>query len=586
MKYEMYYFIMSLKLKEMITMKWIIALIAVLLPVTGFAQSNIDKAKQFVAERDYLKAYDYALPAVKDAPKNSDVLLLAGEIYLEMEKADSAVQFIAKAVDIDDKTSVMRKYAKALARAGKFEEAVKIAKKAIKKDEKDAYNQLALADVYLKADSLKQAEMTIIVAKDLNKKIPDGFVALGDLYYAQRVYELARMNYEEALLLDSNLLDARIKLATSYYKLANAEPDKDLSNELFGRSLREWNRITKEDPKNASAFYEQGKIFYLADKFGEAAKSFYQYTLLRPEGWLGMWYLAQSSFKIGQYDSAIKQLEIVKIKIDTVKERATLMLAQSQFELKKYKESAANFAEAQKFSATNPAIKIDALDMERWGRAAILSGDTATALQNFKTVIDNSDGKKCSLMYSYAFLLKEKKMYAESIQIYRKRIAACNDSMSIKARLFIGLNFYSDNKPDSAIIALKEFIQLDPNSMYGRIMLSNSFTALKLADSSKKTLVEALEVGKQNPATSKKDLENVLSELCRIYLDAKDYANLLKYAKTWSEINTESATAYIYIAVGYQGNADKENACKNYREVLKRDKENKVAKQNMKALGC
>ncbi|MBK9250028.1 MAG: tetratricopeptide repeat protein [Ignavibacteria bacterium] len=567
-------------------MKWIFALFAVLLPATGYAQSNFEKAKQFSTERDYLQAYNFALPAVKEAPKNVEVLLLAGEIYLEMEKVDSAVQFLARAEDIDNSTNVIRKYAKALARAGKFQDAVKYAKKAIKKDEKDAYNQLALADVYLKADSLKQAEMTIIVAKELNKKIPDGFVALGDLYYAQKVYELARMNYEEALLLDSTLLDARIKLATSYYKLANAEPDKDLSNELFSRSLKEWNRITKEDPKNASAFYEQGKIFYLADKYGEAAKSFYQYTLLRPEGWLGMWYLAQSSFKIGQYDSAVKQLEIVKLKIDTVNERATLLLAQSQFELKKYKESAANFAIAQKFSVTNPAIKIDALDMERWGRAAILSGDTATAFQNFKTVIDNSDGKKCSLMYSYAYLLKEKKMYDESIQVYRKRIAACNDSMSIKSRLFIGLNYYSYNKPDSAVIALQEFIQLDPNNLYGRIMLSNSFAALKLTDSSKKTLLDAFEIGKQNPATSKRDLENVLGEICRIYLDAKDYTNLLKYAKTWSELNPESPTAFIYIAVSYQGNADKDNACKNYREVLKRDKENKVAKQNMKALGC
>ncbi len=567
-------------------MKWIIALIAVLLPATGFAQSNIDKAKQFVAERDYLKAYDYALSAVQEAPKNVDVLLLAGDIYLEMEKVDSAVGFYARAEDIDDKTVVLRKYAKALAHAGRFQDAVKYAKKAIKKDEKDAYNQLALAYVYLKADSLKQAEMTIIAAKDLNKTIPDGFTALGDLYYAQRIYELARMNYEEALKLDPSLLDARIKLATSYYKLANAEPDKDLSNELFGRSLKEWNTITKEDPKNASAFYEQGKIFFLADKFGEAAKSFYQYTLLRPEGWLGLWYLAQSSFKIGQYDSAVKQLELVRIKIDTVKERAVLMLAQSQFELKKYKESAANFAEAKKYSATNPAIKIDALDMERWGRAAILSGDTATAFQNFKTVIDNSDGKKCSLMYSYAYLLKEKKMYDESIQIYRKRIAACNDSLSYKARLFIGLCYYSDNKPDSAVMSLREFIQYEPGNLYGRVMLSNSFVALKMMDSSKKTLLEAYEIGKQNPGTNKRDIENVIGELCRIYLDAKDYTNLLKYSKSWSEINAESTTAYIYTAVAYQGMQDKENACKNYREVLKRDKENKVAKQNMKALGC
>lgn len=573
-------------------MKWIIAFIAItFIPTVGFAQSNFEKAKQFVAERDYLNAYPYALPAVKDSPKNVDVLLLAGDIYLEMEKADSAVQFYTKAEDIDDKTLVLRKLSKGLARAGKFTDAVKTAKKAIKKDEKDAYNHLALADVYLKADSLKQAEMTIIVAKDINKKIPDGFVALGDLYYAQRVYELARMNYEEALKLDESLTDARIKLATAYYKLANAEPDKDLSNELFGRSLKEWNTVTKADPKNATAFYEQGKIFFLADKYGEAAKSFYQYTLLRPEGWMGLWYLAQSSFKIGQYDSAVKQLDLVRTKIDTVNDQAIMMMAQSQFELKKFKESAANYATAKKAFDANPSkFKFDPVDMERWGYAAILSGDTATAIQNFKIVTDG-DNKKCNLMFRFGFLLRERKQYNEAIAMFRKLIAAdCPDSASklntIKARLFIGMSYYSDNKPDSAVIALREFTQLDPINLYGRIMLANSFTALKQADSAKKTLLDAAEVGKQNPATSKRDMENVLSELCRIYIEAKDYSNLLKTGKQWSEVNPESVNAYLYMAVAAQGNSDKDNACKYYKEVLKRDKENKVAKQNMKALGC
>lgn len=572
-------------------MKWIIAFIAItLLPIAGNAQSNFEKAKQFVADHDYLNAYPYALPAVKESPKNVEVLLLAGDIYLEMEKADSAVQFYQKAEDIDDKPLVLRKLGKGLSRAGKFTEAVKTVKKAIKKDDKDAYNLLALADVYIKADSLKQAEMTIISAKDINKKIPDVFVALGDLYYAQRIYELARMNYEEGLKLDESLTDARIKLATAYYKLANAEPDKDLSNELFGRSLKEWNTVTKADPKNATAFYEQGKIFFLADKYGEAAKSFYQYTLLRPEGWMGLWYLAQSSFKIGQYDSAVKQLDLVRTKIDTVKDQATLMMAQSQFELKKYKESAANYAISKKVADANPKFKFELVDIERWGYAAILSGDTATAIQNFKIITDG-DNKKCNLMYRFGFLLRERKQYPEAIALFRKMIAAdCPDSVakvnSIKARMFIGMSYFSDNKPDSAIIALKEYLALDPNNLYGRIMLSNSYAALKQTDSSKKTLLEALEIGKANPNTVKRDMENVLAELCRIYIDAKDYSNLMKTGKQWSEVNPEAVNAYLYMAVAAQGNSDKDGACKYYREVLKRDKENKVAKQNMKALGC
>lgn len=572
-------------------MKCIIAFIAlILVTISGYAQTNYEKAKSFVADHDYLNAYPFALPAVRESPKNLDILLLAGDIYLEMEKPDSAVIFYSRAEEIDDKPIVIRKLGTGLASVGKYNEAIKILKKAIKKDEKDAYNLLALADVYLKADSLKQAEMTIISAKDINKKIPDGFVALGDLYFAQRIYELARMNYEEALKLDENLTSARIKLATAYYKLANAEPDQDLSNELFGRSLKEWNTVTKADPKNATAFFEQGKIFFLADKYGEAAKSFYQYTLLRPEGWKGLWYLAQSSFKIGQYDSAVKQLELVRMKIDTLKDQATLMIAQSQFNLKEYKDCAYNYSVSKKAAEINPNLKFEPADLERWGYAAILSGDTTTAIINFTQLI-NEDNTRCNLMFRFGYLLKERKQYKESIAMFRKLISAnCPDSSSIlnsiKARLLIGMSYYSDDKPDSAIIVLREFLALDPTNLYGRIMLANSFAAIKNTDSSKNTLLEALEIGKQNPNTSKRDLENVLSELCRIYIEAKEYNNLLKYSKMWTEVNPESVYAYLYTAVAYQGNTDKDNACKNYREVLKRDKDNKTAKQNLKALGC
>lgn len=43
--------------------------------------------------------------------------------------------------------------------------------------------------------------------------------------------------------------------------------DQTLSQEYFRRSLNEWNYITKVDPKNATAFYEQGKYFFLPPNF-------------------------------------------------------------------------------------------------------------------------------------------------------------------------------------------------------------------------------------------------------------------------------------------------------------------------------
>jgi len=50
----------------------------------------------------------------------------------------------------------------------------------------------------------------------IDPKNPAIFVASGNFYFARRVYELARDNYEKALQLDSTIVEAHLKLATSY----------------------------------------------------------------------------------------------------------------------------------------------------------------------------------------------------------------------------------------------------------------------------------------------------------------------------------------------------------------------------------
>ena len=44
--------------------------------------------------------------------------------------------------------------------------------------------------------------------------------------------------------------------------------------------------------------------------------------------------------------------------------------------------------------------------------------------------------------------------------------------------------------------------------------------------------------------------------------------------------------AYLFMAIGYHGQNDKDNACKNYKETLKKNPNNPVAKRNVGSLGC
>ncbi|MBI5325592.1 MAG: tetratricopeptide repeat protein [Ignavibacteriae bacterium] len=310
-------------------MKNVLKLLVVLISIINmYGQSSYEKIRDYVYSGDYMNAAALIQPAIKENPKNESLMIICGDIYLELDKPDSALIMYLKADDIKgDEPSTMRKIAHTLSILGRHDEAVKEMKDAIKETPNDVQNYLEIGRVYIKADSLKLAEFNIAKAREINKSMPDAYVALGDLYFAQKVYELAKNNYEEALSLNADLIEARIKLATAYYWLGMREFDKDLANEFFERSLKEWNTITKKDPKNAKAYFEQGKILYFSQQYENAAKSLYEYVTLRPTGSLGRWYLAQSLYELRYCDSASIQLKICANEIDSIKSKALRLAA-------------------------------------------------------------------------------------------------------------------------------------------------------------------------------------------------------------------------------------------------------------------
>jgi Tfp pilus assembly protein PilF len=65
----------------------------------------------------------------------------------------------------------------------------------------------------------------------------------------------------------------------------------------------------------------------------------------------------------------------------------------------------------------------------------------------------------------------------------------------------------------------------------------------------------------------------------------KNWQAIVDRSKIGVEIDAKSVSSWLYLAFGYQGLQDAENAKKAYREVLKLDANNETAKKNLKALG-
>ncbi|MFC2130327.1 tetratricopeptide repeat protein [Bacteroidota bacterium] len=553
-----------------------------------YSQSAKEYVYSFAKSKKYTEASNYIALAVAENRKDFDLMVLSGDIYTELENLDSAIIMYRKADDIDgDETIVLRKIAKTLSGLKKHLEAIEVVKDAIEEDEGDVYNYLCMGYVYLAADSLRQAEMYITKAREMDKNIPDAYIALGDLYFAQRVYELAKNNYEEALSIDEENVEARTKLAISYFWLGMREYDQDLKNELIKKSLKEWNVITKKDTMNAKAFFEQGKILFFSSKWDKAAKSLYKYVQLRPAGSLGRWYLAQSLYELAQCDSAEPHLMICAEKIDSVKNKSLLLLARCYFDDQQYDKSIETFNRLKE-SDTVSSAPLSIMDLERFGAAAFKTGDTITAINTYKEVIEQ-DPSKCKLIYKTGVMLTILKNYDESIDMMKKRLDKCEDEFTNKTYFYIGSAYLKKEKPDSSKVFFLKSFEKDSTDFLSLLYLSDAFAKLEEDDSATYYLEFVIQKTLQDTATYGWITNNAYAKLSNLYYKAKNFSKLKNTAQDWIKLKPETAIAYLYIATYYQTNKNIEKACSFYRLVIKYDKSKKlaaIAKEQISRLNC
>jgi tetratricopeptide (TPR) repeat protein len=546
-----------------------------------FSQSAYDQVKDYAKQKDYVKAANYIQQAINEKPKDVEFRLLCGDIYMELEKPDSAYIMYKKADDIDGgEVKIMRKVGRSLSFSNRHLEAISILKEAVKKKKDDLYSYLELANAYLKADSVKEAEIQVIKAREINKSVPDAFIALGDIYFKQGVYELAQQNYEQALQLDSKMIDARIKLATSYYWLGQREFDTTLSSEYFARSLKEWNNVTKQDSTNARAFFEQGKILYFSKMFDLAARSLYKYVELRPQGSLGRWYLAQSLYEMSRCDSAAPHLKQCSQEIDSVKSKALLLLGRCYFDNKKYAESIEVYVELKK----SGALQSD--DQERLATAAWQIQDTVNAITYFKETIE-MDQSKCKLMYRFGLILYKMKRYDEAITVFDKRIksASCADNLVPQVYFFKGVCYMLNKQLDSAMTDFQTCVKLDTNYINAYVYIADIHSQKKEDEQAIEMFNFVIERAAKD-TLYKNELTQAFSKLSGIYVDLKKYDDLKKNAIKWSEAFPDNATAYIYLGVGQANSKDKNRdaAIKSLKKALQLDPKSEFAKKYLKSL--
>lgn len=562
----------------------LIAIILFTLSFNLYSQS-VDELKTLIDNGQYLDAEKLA-KNINNNSESQKLMILKGDIYFELENYEEAKKAYERAYNIDDNIESIIKWGRILSINKNYEKSEKVLKEGMDDFEENIPIRLELASNYIRAGKLTDAEVQIKRARDIDEDDPRIYVTEGDMYFDQRVYELSKKSYEKALILDANLKEARAKLATSYYWLANREADQDLSNELFTMSLTEWDRVTKQDTMDASAFFNKGKILFFAKQYKGAVPALFRYYELRPDGDLGRWYLGQSLYELGLCDSAAPQLKYVSENIDSVKFKAQLLMARCYYDNKDYLNSKATYKSILDMDKDNP--EIEEADIRRYGTAQLFTGDTTAALTIYKDLVNKNPDASCNLMNMVGRLMFSAKKYDEALFFFNKRLSttACSDSTDSKIIYYKGLSYLFMEQRDTAITYLLKSASMDSTDAGSYVYLGDAYAGNEDDVKAVLNFERAIEISLVYPEQNKNNLRSANAKLAGLYYKSKDWKKLVGVGKSWDEDQPDVEYGALYTAIAYQGMGDVANACKWYTKVLKINPNNKAAAQNKSALGC
>jgi tetratricopeptide (TPR) repeat protein len=546
---------------------------------TVMLANSKDDFYKHLENSDYPAAAEVIPQLLKDNPDDVELHLMAGDVYMELKEFKKAHDTYKIADDLDRREPrTLRKLACAKSQLNMEEDAIEIMKDLIedeRDDDKNIENMLALARIYLRMDSTDQAELYITKAKRIDDENPQILTALGDLYFAREVYQLAKMNYEKALEIESALIDTRMKLATSYFWLANKEANYELSQELFKKSLKEWNTITQMDPNNAKAQYEQGFIYFLASQYEKSAVSLNNYIRLRPNDKIARWYLAQSLENIGRCDSAISHLNFVMNNIDSVKTKAELFLARCYFDLEDFDSAISTYVKVRQDTT------IEMKDIQKLGQAYLLNLDTANAIATWNEAVALDPEQNCKIMDQMGYILQKQKKYADAVAILQKRLetGSCPDDKLHIVYYLIGSSYLYENQPELAIENLVKATEVNNEFYFAMINLGDAYAQLEQYDKADSTFNYVIE--NADTVDSKFALQNAFSKLAGMKFDNKSFNDVIEVSKKWMESFADSPYPYLYMAISYHNLQDGPNACRYYRKVLEIEPGNTTASKNL-----
>lgn len=525
--------------------------------------------------------------ALAASPGDFNLLMAAGLLRLNyMEDYPAAVDLFSRALSEKRKDpAALRGLGTAQSMVGRCSEAIETLQGAVSV-EKSLDSYLALGNAYLRCgkDSLSRAELTFQTANNAFPKNARVAIALGDLYFSREIYELAESKYSEALNIDGQLIEPRIRLARANRELAKQQSTLEEAQPYYRKALHEFNQVTLRAPHEPLPWREQGEILMLAEEWESALKSFERYRQLRPDDPRADTLLASAAIRGNFYQYAIDPLQKALGRSDSIslrfRPRALFMLGKGYYAMKNFDSSRIIYSQI-----SDSAMAADLESAKLYASAIMQSGgDTIKALSLYEK-LSAANPEDCELATALGDLLYKMKRYDGVIVAFNRRLQYCADKPTALPLLYIGLAHFAKKNYSAAVESLRRSADADTTSATALYWLMNAYAIQKQYGKAGSLATEL--IARNAEAENPRWVAQAWFYSGKDRFDAKKFKEAISLFEKAHDADRTYCTALLFIAYAYQSSNDKANACKYYKLVVQCGGDDaRSAREEMRKIGC
>jgi tetratricopeptide (TPR) repeat protein len=468
------------------------------------AQDIFNKGKAALTAKDTAAAIVAFQDALKAGQKAGDCNYYLGAIALRQNRIDDAVNYLAKAVNINDE-NVEALIALGDAYIVKKDNANAVAqyKRATKIAPKDCRVPAAYGAALLATDSVDAAIIQLFKAKDCNPNDAGIYVSLGDAYIKQGVIPLANANYEKALELSPRDIETQMKVARAYVKVRD-----------YNNAIKAFESAVKIDSMNFDAYFEAGRIIFRAKQYKRAVPFLYRAVNLKPR------HVEATSI----YAQALSNSEIwgegakagaVAVKLDSANVDNWRAYMRALVETQDYKTALVAFSALERRKAVKPE------DFAYISTALFRVGQEDKALE-FGLKAIQADSANCDPYFNLGFIYMKKQDYTNASRMFEKKIAC--DPRSLTAYVNAGSCYMQapKNLPRARELFLKA-VELKPDFLQAKLWLARYYAEVDSSDLMKITYDEVIKLGTENPEKFRREMCEAYTQLGSYYFTRKNF---------------------------------------------------------------